>query len=128
MFKEHGPGELVPPFTQFAQGIETVPGLRWLAISGQVAARPDGTVAPEIETQLEEVWQKILAILGSAGMRPEHLVRIGGFITDRGFQPAFREVRDRHLEGARPTSTLVVVAGLVDPRWLVEIEALAAAP
>lgn len=127
MFEEHNPGTLVPPFTQFAQGIETE-ARRWLSISGQVAARPDGSVAPDIETQLEEVWGKILAILSSAGMGPANLVKIGGFITDRAGAPAFREVRDRHLAGARPTSTLVIVAGLVDPRWRVEIEGLAAAP
>jgi len=127
MVKEHNPGTLVAPFTQFAQGLEFTPR-RWLSISGQVAARPDGSVAPDVETQLEEVWGKILAILASAEMAPANLVRIGGFITDRADAPAFRAVRDRHLAGARPTSTLVVVAGLVDPRWRVEIEGLAAAP
>jgi 2-iminobutanoate/2-iminopropanoate deaminase len=127
MFKEHNPGTLVAPFTQFAQGIETTAG-RWLVISGQVAARPDASVASDIETQLDEVWGKILAILASAGMGPANLVRIGGFLTDRADVPAFREVRDRHLAGARPTSTLVIVNGLVDPRWRVEIEGLAVAP
>ena len=40
---------------------------------------------------------------------------------------AYREIRDRHLAGHQAASTLLIVAGLADERWLIDIEALAAA-
>ena len=49
-------------------------------------------------------------------------------LVDRAHLAAYRTVRDRHLEGHRAASTLMIVVGLADPRWLIEIEALAAAP
>ena len=45
------------------------------------------------------------------------------FITDRGHAEAIGRVHSAVFGRARPAATMVVVAGLLDPRWLVEVEA-----
>jgi enamine deaminase RidA (YjgF/YER057c/UK114 family) len=55
----------------------------------------------------------------------DDVVMVNGFVADRRFVPAYRKVFLERLGGARPTSTLVV-AELIDPRLLVEIEVIAA--
>ena len=60
-------------------------------------------------------------------MAMENLVIVRALLVDRAHLAAYREIRDRHLQGHQAASTLLIVAGLADERWLIEIEALAAA-
>ena len=96
--------------------------------NGPASAAPDGALAEGVEAQNEQVWRNIAALLGAAGMTMKNLVVVRALLVDRAHLAAYRAVRDRHLEGHRAASTLMIVAGLADPRWLIEIEALAAAP
>ncbi len=116
-----------PPASPYSQAVEVTDAKRWLHISGQIGVTPAGETLAGAEAQHEQVWRNILAILAAAGMGPENLVKVTGFITSAEQVPTFRAVRDRLLGGARPASTLVVVAALAGPQWLVEIEAVAAA-
>jgi enamine deaminase RidA (YjgF/YER057c/UK114 family) len=66
--------------------------------------------------------------LAQAGAGLEHVVRTRMYLTDAGH---WREVARAHGEvfaQTRPAATAVIVAGLLDPAWLVEIEAEAALP
>ena len=67
-------------------------------------------------------------MLASAGMGVEHIVRVNGFITGRSRCRSYRTARDAAMGDSKPASTLVIVAGLVDPALVVEIEVTAAAP
>ncbi|MDH3772222.1 MAG: RidA family protein, partial [Nitrospirota bacterium] len=67
------------------------------------------------------------AILDSAGMTRQDLVKVTVYLTRTEDIGRYRDVRDRMLQGAEPASTLLIVAGLASPDWLVEIEAVAAA-
>ena len=67
-------------------------------------------------------------MLASAGMGVEHIVRVNAFVTSLDQVPLYRVGRDAALGDSKPASTLVVVAGLVDPALVVEIEVTAAAP
>jgi enamine deaminase RidA (YjgF/YER057c/UK114 family) len=69
----------------------------------------------------------VLSVLEAAGMGPRDLVKVTTFLIDRADLPTARTVRERMLQGAAPASTLLFVAGLASPEWLVEIEATAAA-
>lgn len=100
---------------------------RWLHLSGQVGVAPDGTLAEGAEAQHAQVWRNVLALLEAAGMGPRNLVKITAYVTSAEQVATFRQVRDRLLGGAEPASTLLVVAALANPDWLVEIEAVAAA-
>ncbi len=125
--KPHNPPSLHPPFSAYSLGLEVSGAERWLLISGQVGVKKDGSVPPGAEDQIEECLAKIFAILDSAGMEKGNLIKVTGFLTRPEDIGLFREVRDRLMEGSEPASTLVVVAGLANPDWLVEIEAVAAA-
>jgi 2-iminobutanoate/2-iminopropanoate deaminase len=127
MLKRHDPPDVQPPFSLYSQGVEAPPGLRWLHISGQVAINADGSVPEGAEAQLEQIWGKILHILESAGMGPHDLVKITAYLTRREDTAVFRQVRDRLLDGAKPASSMIIVAGLINPAWVAEIDAVAAA-
>jgi 3-hydroxyisobutyrate dehydrogenase len=96
-------------------------------VSGQVAWDTGGEIVGEgsVERQSEQVFDNVEHALAAAGSGVERLVRICAYLVDSGHITAFRSVRDRRLKGARPTSTLVIVRALVDPRLLVEIDAIA---
>ena len=64
--------------------------------------------------------------INANGMDWDNLIKLGIFLTDRSFVPVYREVRARMLGDVAPPSTLVVVSGLADERWLVEVDAYAA--
>ncbi len=59
-------------------------------------------------------------------MGPENLVKVNTYLTRQEDIALAREIRETLLDGAEPASTLVIVAGLAHPGWLVEIEAVAA--
>jgi 2-iminobutanoate/2-iminopropanoate deaminase len=127
MLKAYNPQTVAPPFSRYSHGLEAPAGARWLYISGQVGVTPDGEVAQGAEAQIEQAWRNVLGVLEAAGMGPRDLVKVTTFLINRADLPTARTVRDRMLKGAEPASTLLFVAGLASPEWLVEIEAIAAA-
>ena len=127
MLTPHNPMDVRPPTSLISQGIEVAPDARWLYISGQIAVRSDGTAIEGTEAQMEDVWEKILRVLESAGMGYQNLVKISVFLTREEDILMFRKVRDRVLGGSKPAATLLIVKGLARPDLLVEIEAIAAA-
>ena len=123
----HNPAGVAAPFSRYSHGASAPAGARWLHISGQVGAAPDGTVPEDPERQMELAWDNLLAVLADAGMAVTDLVKVDGFIIRPDLLPLYRTVRERRLAGHATASTLVIVAGLVVPSLLVEIQAVAAA-
>jgi len=99
---------------------------RRLVISGQVGIAPDGTVAEGGEAQIAQALANLKAVLASQGMGVANIVKMTVFLTDRALIPAWRTAREAALEGRATASTLLIVSGLADPRFLVEVEAEAA--
>lgn len=126
MLKTYNPQTVAPPFSRYSHGVEVSAGARWLYISGQVGVTPEGKVAEGAAAQIEQAWRNVLSVLEAAGMGPRDLVKVTTFLISRADLPTARAVRDRMLQGAAPASTLLFVAGLASPEWLVEIEAIAA--
>lgn len=128
MHKIHTPDGVAPPVApSYSHAIEVGPNARWLTVSGQVGVHQDGTIADGIVGQADQAWKNIVAILASAGMELEDVVKVTTFVTSTDHIAAVREVRSRYLaEGYRPASTLLVVAGLPASEYLIEIEAVAA--
>ena len=107
---------------------------RLVFTSGQVGWNP---VTGEFETddlaaQVRQTLLNIRAVLAEAGAEPAHLTRLTWYITDRrAFQAAQREVGAAYREvfGKHfPAMAVVVVAGLLEERARVEIEATAVVP
>jgi enamine deaminase RidA (YjgF/YER057c/UK114 family) len=117
-----------PPFSRYAQAVSVPAGHRLIAVSGQVGVDLDGNLATTEKGQHEQTWRNILAILVSEGLGPSDIVEVTAYLTTQSGVPVYREVRDRMLDGATPASTLLIISGLADPAWLVEIAVLAAAP
>ena len=122
------PAGIAPPFSRYAHGVVAAPDCRWLHVSGQVGIRADGTMAEGAEAQLEQAFANLFAVLAEAGMGRADLVKLTVLLTAADQVGLYRSVRDRCLEGAVAASTLLIVAGLASPAFLVEIEAVAAAP
>lgn len=116
------------PFSNYSQAIEVAPGARYLYVAGQVGADPSGKIAEGAEEQHRLAWANVLGILKAAGMDHRNIVDAHVFITDRAQIGLYRQIRDEVLKGHRAAATLLVVAGLADPRLVVEVTVTAAAP
>lgn len=116
------------PFSNYSQAIAVDAGARYVFVSGQVGATLAGEIPTDARHQHELAWQNVLAILKAAGMDERNIVDAHVYITEPGHIPLYRETRDRMLNGHRPAATLLVVAGLADPRLVVEVGVVAAAP
>ena len=99
---------------------------RRLLVSGQVGLTPDGHIDHDAEAQIGQALANLGAILAAHGMGPRNVAKVTVFLVDRELIPLWREARDAFFDGHAPASTLLLVAGLANPRFLVEIEAEAA--
>lgn len=124
----HNPKSVPQPPSKHAQAVESVSGLRWLHISGQIGLDQDGKLADSEIGQHRQIWANILNLLAAANMGPEHLVRVCCYVTRVDQIANYRITRDEALKGVEVASTAVVVAALARPEWVVEMDAVAAAP
>lgn len=113
----------------FSAGVE-VPTGRTVYISGQVAMDAEGNVMGEgdIKAQTERVLENVAIVLDEAGGGLEDVVKVTVFITDMGMYDGIHEVRRRYFSEPYPASSMVEVSALIDPRLLVEMEAVAVIP
>ncbi|TVQ58503.1 MAG: RidA family protein [Rhodobacteraceae bacterium] len=122
------PPALRPPFARYSHAVETPPGARLLAISGQLGVGADD-VAPEgAEAQAALCFANIAAILEAAGMTPRDLIRLNAYVTAREHLAGYMAARDAFCAALDPppASTLMIVSGFARPEFVVEVEALAA--
>lgn len=120
-------GDGSPPVEgAYPQAVEVTGATRWLYLSGQVPVSPEGAVSPDFTAQCDQCWDNIETQLAAAGMTLDNLVKVTTYLANRRHALPNREVRLRRLEGRQPALT-VLIAGIFDEAWLVEIEAVAAA-
>ena len=120
------PESLAPPAANYAHARLTTDARRWLHTSGIVPIAPDGSVPTNLVAQAEVIWSNIAAILAEADMAPADLVSITAYVTPDVDLGPVMAVRDQALDGSLAASTLVVVAELARPEWLLEIAVVAA--
>ncbi len=125
-FQHVNPATVPAPFSRYSQGVAVPSPGRWLHISGQVGIPLDGILPDGFEEQARNAWRNVLGVLEAAGMGPANLVKVTAYITRSSDVGRYRTVRDSMLGEVKTASTLVVVSSLADPRWLIEIEAVAA--
>jgi enamine deaminase RidA (YjgF/YER057c/UK114 family) len=92
-------------------------------VSGTAPVWPDGSCDPDPGVQAARCLEIIVAALAEAGAGPEHVVRTRTYLTAAGDWEAVGAEHGRVFASVRPATTMVVVAGLLDPRWKVEVEA-----
>jgi 2-iminobutanoate/2-iminopropanoate deaminase len=123
----HNPPNVGHGLAHYSLGIEVPAGARLLFIAGQVPVAPDGSVSKTIEGQAECVWKNVQAVLRSAGMGLEDLVKMTMFVTSADARKAAADVRAKVFGGIRmPASTGIIVKALPHPDWMIEVEAVAA--
>jgi enamine deaminase RidA (YjgF/YER057c/UK114 family) len=94
-----------------------------IAVSGTAPVWPDGHVDPDPAVQARRCWEIVLAALAELAAGPEHVLRTRQYVVDAAYAEAVGAVHGEVFGDIRPASTMVVVAGLLDDRWLVEVEA-----
>ncbi len=99
-------------------------------VSGQGATVPGtGKLAGlDVETQTEQVFKNISAILEAAGTDLQHVLRCGVFLADMRDFPQMNAVYERMMAGNKAARTTVQVAALPAHGLLVEIDAIAYVP
>jgi enamine deaminase RidA (YjgF/YER057c/UK114 family) len=97
-------------------------------VAGQVSQDEHGQlVGPgDIVAQANQVFENLAKALAAAGASFSDVVKFTTYVTDPRYREALRDVRSKYLgNNPPPASTLVVVAGLALPEYLLEIEAVA---
>jgi enamine deaminase RidA (YjgF/YER057c/UK114 family) len=107
---------------------------RIVVTAGQIGWNPQTHEfsSDDLVQQVRQTLLNVVAAVRAAGGEPKHLVRLTWYITDRDayvtqlreIGTAYREVLGKHY----PAMAVLIVAGLVEPRALVEIEATAIVP
>jgi enamine deaminase RidA (YjgF/YER057c/UK114 family) len=119
------------PAKGFANGVAATG--RQVFVAGQVGWNAEQRFeSDDFVAQVEQALANVVAVLAEAGARPEHLVRLTWYVTDKReylahlaeVGRAYRRTIGRHF----PAMTLVQVAALLEDRAKVEIEATAVVP
>ena len=92
-------------------------------VSGTAPVWPDGSCDPDPAVQARRCLEIILTALQEAGATAEDVVRTRTYLASASDADAVGRVHGEIFGTTRPASTMIVVAELLDPRWLVEIEA-----
>ncbi len=113
------------PSGGYSQAVEVTGYSRLLFISGQIPVDASDQAPADFESQARQVWKNIVLQLEAAGLTLDNLVKVTTFLGDRRHRDANGAIR-REVLGDRAPALTVVVTGLYDPSWLLEIEAIAA--
>lgn len=117
--------EIAAPTGQFNHAVRAN-GL--VLVSGQVPLDRSGRlVGPGVQEQARQVFENLGAVLSAAGAGFGDLLRLTTYIASAELAQSVAEVRRAYLVEPWPASTMVV-AGLLSADWLVEVDAIAAAP
>jgi 2-iminobutanoate/2-iminopropanoate deaminase len=109
----------------YAQAQVVTGAMRFLYVSGQTPEAADGSVAKDFRAQCRQAWANVGKQLADASMSLDNLVKVTIFLADRRYRAENAEVR-REVLGVRAPALTIVIAGIYDEAWLVEIEAVAA--
>jgi enamine deaminase RidA (YjgF/YER057c/UK114 family) len=112
--------------TGYSQVVEISNATRTAYVSGQIPMTQEGVVPETFREQCLLVWRNIEAQLRAADMSLDNLVKVTIFLSNRKYNAENRAIR-REVLGARAPALTVIIAGIFDEAWLLEIEAVAMA-
>ncbi|MEU4428112.1 RidA family protein [Actinoplanes sp. NPDC024001] len=114
-----------PATDDYVHAMEVRGAQRMLFISGTMGLDPGGKPGATLTEQLALVWDNIRAILASAGMSVDNIVRQTSYLRDKAYAEENAAARVAALGGRRIPTTAIVVQTLEDD-WLIELEIVAA--
>ena len=94
-----------------------------VVVSGTGPVWPDGTCLDDAGAQARRCFEIIGAALAEVGGGLDDVIRTRMFLVDRADADAVGRAHATAVGRAAPAASMVIVAGLLDPRWKVEIEA-----
>jgi 2-iminobutanoate/2-iminopropanoate deaminase len=111
----------------YAQAVKVTDGKTLLFLSGQVAYDDKGGAAHrgDVVAQAREVFRSIKAQVEAGGGTLANVVKLNTYLTDVRHRADLLPVREEFFGKKLPASTLVGVAALAHPDWLIEVEAIA---
>ncbi len=111
----------------YAQAVKVTGAQTLLFLSGQVAYDQHGNAAHrgDIVGQAREVFRAIKAQVEAGGGTLANVVKLNTYLTDVRHRADILPVREEFFGKKLPASTLVGVAALAHPDWLIEVEAIA---
>ncbi|HTE49852.1 MAG TPA: RidA family protein [Kofleriaceae bacterium] len=123
----HNPATGIYPATgDYVHAIEVRQPERILYVAGTMGLDERGAAGATLAAQLELVWANLRAILASAGMTVDNIVRLTSYLRDAAYADENSRARVAALGGRAVPTTAIVVQTLASD-WLVEIEIVAAA-
>ena len=124
---QHNPDDVFPPYANYAHAVEVAAGARLSFISGLNGYEADGASMPDdFVGQAELIWNHLESILAEANMSIDNLVSLRFYLAEPSSDPENVAILKRRL-GEHHAARTVVCAGMLEPGWLIEIEAIAAA-
>ena len=124
---KHNPTELFPQYRNYSHAIEVSSNARLLFISGLNGYLADGITIPDsFEEQGEIIWKYMGVILKSARMDYDNIVSLRTYLASSEYDEPNVRLRMKYLGDHQPAST-VICCQLLEPKWKLEIEAVAAA-
>ncbi len=95
----------------------------WIAVTGTIGLRPDGTCPPTADEQMRQALEIIIASVEALGGHKTEILRTRIFVTEIGLLQEIGRVHAEILGDVRPATTMVQVAALADPAAVLEVEA-----
>src|SRR5262245_7799724 len=111
----------------YSQGVKVTGAQTILFIAGQVAYDDKGNPAHrgDFAAQARAVFQALRAQVEAGGGTMQSIVKVNTYLTDIRHRAELGPIREEFFGKKGPASTLVAVAALAQPDWLIEVEAIA---
>jgi enamine deaminase RidA (YjgF/YER057c/UK114 family) len=123
---QHNPPGVFPPYRAYTHAVEVSGDSKLLVVSGLNGFMSDGKTMPEsFEEQGDLIWQHLRTILRSANMDYGNLISIRVYLADPWYDEPNVRLRMKYL-GTHRVALTVICSQLLDPRWKLEMEAMAA--
>lgn len=124
--RKRNPPELFPQYRNYSHAVEVSINSCLLFISGLNGYLAYGTTMPDsFKEQGEIIWGYIGVILNSAGMTYANIASLRTYLASLEYDEPNVRLRMKYLGNHQPAST-VICCQLLDPKWKLEIEAVAA--
>lgn len=110
----------------YIHALEVRSPVRFLYVAGTMGLDEHGVAGKTLDEQLVLIWNNLRAILASADMTVDNIMRITSYLRDPAYAEANQNARVAALQG-RVVPTTAIVVQTLSPDWLVELEIVAAA-
>lgn len=121
------PATMAKPVTNYVQVVTAEAGKKLVFCAGQVAVDAAGNIMPpgNFTAQADLAMENLKKALAAAGATVADITKITMYVCDREHVMPARDFLETHFAGHPPASTLCILAGLAQPAYMIEIDAIA---